>query len=373
MTEKTRFECDWVSPPGDTIEDALEEQGMSQIEFAERTGFSKKHVNGLIKGSVAITAETALKLEAVLGAPAAFWLRREMEYREDLARKKMLNEAAEHTDWLKEFPLADMARFGWIRRYRNKALQVIELKRFFGVAGVDAWLDRFNNLAPAFRASEKFAKKRGSVSAWLRRAEVEAQALRLEPFDRDTLDRAMPELRGLTNEEDPETFVPRMQELCARFGVAVVFVPAPKGCPASGATWWAAPDRAVLALSLRYKTNDHLWFSFFHELGHLVRHGKKLRFIEGKGIGGLDRVKEREADAFASKALIPDTRVLREFVPGTVSEAQVRAVAARLGIAPGILVGRLQHDRILPHSHLNHLKVRYEWARERQGDRRIMS
>lgn len=364
MTKTTRFECDWVSPPGDTIEDALEEQGITQAEFAKRTGFCKKHVNGLIKGKVEITAETALKLEAVLGSPASFWLRREIEYQEDLARQRALEKAYEHVEWLKEFPLADMAKFGWIRRYRNKALQVIELLRFFGVASVDAWFEQAETLAPAFRASGKFAKKRGAVAAWLRRAEVEAQALRLVPFDREALSCAIQELRALTNEADPETFVPRTQELCARFGVAVVFVPAPKGCPASGATWWATPGRAILALSLRYKTNDHLWFSFFHELGHLVRHGKRLRFIEGKGIEGLDDAKEREADAFASKALIPDADVLREFVRGAVSEPRVRSVAARLGIAPGILVGRLQHDGILPHSHLNGLKVRYEWAPE---------
>jgi HTH-type transcriptional regulator/antitoxin HigA len=101
MTDTTRFECDWVSPPGDTIADALEERGMTQIEFAERTGFSKKHVNGLIEGSVAITAETALKLESLLGSTASFWLGRELEYQEDLARKKRLEEAAEHADWLK--------------------------------------------------------------------------------------------------------------------------------------------------------------------------------------------------------------------------------------------------------------------------------
>ncbi len=364
MPEAPRFACDWISPPGDTIEDALKELGMTQVEFAERTGFSKKHVNGLIKGSVAITAETALKLEAVLGAPAAFWLRREMEYREDLARTKALDEAAANKEWLKEFPLAEMVRFGWIRRHRNKAFQVIELLRFFGVASVDAWATRFAKLSPAFRASEKFARQRGAVSAWLRRAEVEAQALRLEPFDRDALSRAITDLRGLTNEVEPSAFTLRMQEICGRCGVAVVFVPAPRGCPVSGATWWAAPERAVLALSLRYKTNDHLWFSFFHELGHILKHGKKLRFIEGNGLDGLDEDKEREADVFASKVLIPEPGLLRDFVKGAVSEAQVRSVAAKLDIAPGLVVGRLQHDGVIPYSHLNGLKVRYKWMNE---------
>ncbi len=365
MTETPRFECDWVSPPGDTIADALEELGMTQAELAERSGFSKKHVNGLIKGKVAITADTALKLEAVLGAPATFWLRREMEYREDLARKKMLDEAGKHADWLEEFPLADMARFGWIRRHSgDKPRQVIELLRFFGVASVDAWSEQVGNLAPAFRASDKFAKKRGAVSVWLRRAEVEAQALRLAPFDREALSVAIPALRGLTNEVDPQAFIPRMQEICARCGVAVVFVPRPKGCPLFGATWWAASDRAVLALSLRYKSNDVLWFSFFHELGHILRHGKRLRFLEGRGIEGFDKDLEQEANAFAAKVLIPDPRVLDEFVSGVVSAARVRSVAARIGIAPGILVGRLQHEGILPRSHLNRLKVFYQWTQE---------
>ena len=118
----------------------------------------------------------------------------------------------------------------------------------------------------------------------------------------------------------------------------------------------------MVALSLRYKTNDHLWFSFFHELGHLVRHGKKLRFIEGKGIEGLDEEKERDADAFANRTLLPDARVLRGFVRGAVSKAQVQDAAARLGIAPGILVGRLQHEGIIPFSHLNGMKVRYQWT-----------
>ncbi len=45
MADTSTFEPDWVSPPGDTIADALEELGMSQAELAQRTGFTRKHVN----------------------------------------------------------------------------------------------------------------------------------------------------------------------------------------------------------------------------------------------------------------------------------------------------------------------------------------
>jgi hypothetical protein len=67
----------------------------------------------------------------------------------------------------------------------------------------------------------------------------------------------------------------------ARPGVAVALVPHPQGCPVWGATRWIAPERAVLQLSLRYKTNDHLWFPIFHGAAHILRHGKKLLFLEG--------------------------------------------------------------------------------------------
>ena len=84
MTEHRVVERDWASPPGDTIADALDELGMTQVEMATRTGFSEKHIHQLIEGKAAITAEAALKLEAVFGEPAHFWLRREAQYREAL-------------------------------------------------------------------------------------------------------------------------------------------------------------------------------------------------------------------------------------------------------------------------------------------------
>jgi hypothetical protein len=145
--------------------------------------------------------------------------------------------------------------------------------------------------------------------------------------------------------------------------VAVVFLPAPPGCPASGATRWLAPDKALLLLSLRYKTNDHLWFTFFHEAAHLVLHGKKLLFIDG--IDGLDKEVEQEADRFAGAVLIPPAMAdqLRLLgAAGHVSEAVVRSLAAQIGIAPGIVVGRMQKEEWLPWTHLNGLKVRYAWT-----------
>ena len=81
------FEPDWISVPGETIEDLLEERAWTRADLAERAGFTRKHVNDLVEGRVSITTDTALRLEAVFGAPAGFWLRREALYREALERR----------------------------------------------------------------------------------------------------------------------------------------------------------------------------------------------------------------------------------------------------------------------------------------------
>jgi len=87
IEQTTTISPDWVSAPGDTILDLLEERGWKQTEFAERIGFTPKHVNQLINGKSAITEDAAIGLERVLGSSACFWMNRESQYREALARE----------------------------------------------------------------------------------------------------------------------------------------------------------------------------------------------------------------------------------------------------------------------------------------------
>lgn len=357
------FEPNWASPPGDTIEDALEELGLTQKELAERMGVSKKHVNLLINGRANITAETAVMLESVLGEPASFWMKRDADYRIALARQEALERAKAHADWLQVIPYAEMARLGWVRKVTHTGEKVVEALNFFGVSSVEVWRRRTAGLCPAFRDSGTFERKEGAVAAWVRKAEMEAQNIAVSPFDMAALKERLGIIRTLTLQSDPGIFVPQLVETCKACGIAVVLVPAPKGCPVSGATWWLTSDKALLALSLRHKSNDHLWFSLFHELGHLVKHKKRMRFIEG--VGGLDPELEEEANRFAANQLIPPSAGYAEFARGTLSATRIRTFAEKVGIAPGIVVGRLQKDGLLDwKSPLNKLKVRYAWADE---------
>jgi hypothetical protein len=198
--------------------------------------------------------------------------------------------------------------------------------------------------------------KAGAVAAWLRRGEIEGSALRCAPWNPASFRDALPTLRELTKEADPGKFVPRLVAICASHGVAVVTVRAPSGCRASGATRFLSPDKALLLLSFRHLSDDHLWFSFFHEAGHLLKHSKKALFVEGVGMTSDEEV---EADQFARDFLIPPAHASRLVL--LRSAAAVSSFAAEVGIAPGIVVGRLQFDKRIAYSALNGLKVTYSW------------
>lgn len=351
---------DRVSPPGETLLETLEALGMSQADLAERTGRPRKTINEIIKGKAAITAETALQLERVLGIPAGFWINRERQYQESKARREEADRLIVDKAWLRRFPVREMARWGWITRHKEAVQQLRELLNFFGVASPRQWESIWAEACVSFRKSPAFECSVEALTAWLRRGELEARSINANPYNAERFRQVLVEARKLTG-EPPERFQPELTQLCAGAGVVVLFIPEIPRIRASGATRWISPTKALIQLSLRYKTDDHLWFTFFHEAGHILLHGKRDVFIEG--MEHSDSY-EDEANRFASDFLIPRTS-LQEFMRrGDRSKRAIVRFARQLGIAPGIVVGRLQHDEYIPPSHCNDLKQHFIWAIE---------
>jgi addiction module HigA family antidote len=354
---ENQYVPDYVSPPGETLLETIQALNMTQSELADRTGRPNKTISEIIKGKAAITPDTALQLEKVLGVPASFWTNREMHYRESLARQQEQAHLKQQIEWLKTLPVTAMCKKGWIRRFDNKIDQLQEVLRFFGVASPRAWNEIWCGAQVAFRKSRAFESDPGAVAAWLRMGELDAQSIECKPYEQSAFLDALTAARALTL-ESPVVFQPRLIEIFATAGVAVTFVPELPGARVCGATRWLNPNKALIQLSLRYKTNDHLWFTFFHEAGHIVKHGKRDVFIESDQDKGA---KESEADLFSADFLIPRNEYNTFVQTGIFGEARIRAFSESIGIAPGIVVGRLQHDQKLPPNALNSLKQRYEW------------
>ena len=353
------FEPNFAVPPGETLAETLGTLAMTQVELAERMGRPLKTINEIVAGKAAITSATALQLEKVLGVPASFWTNHERIYRDTLARHREKDELEQQLGWLRTMPVREMIRARWIGAAEEPVVQLHIVLSFFGVAGVEEWRALWESPGAIFRKSPALAANRPATAAWLRRGELEAQKLECAPFDETRFLAALEQLRAFTT-KDPEVFVPALQERCAGAGVAVAIVPPLPGVRAYGATRWLHSTKALVQLSLRGKTDDHLWFTFFHEAGHVLKHGKRAVFVEDGDPKAADRdPREAEADAYACEFLIPPAEYERFCADADFSVAAMRRFANRLGVAPGIVAGRLQHDRKVPFTRGNQLKRRF--------------
>jgi HTH-type transcriptional regulator/antitoxin HigA len=357
MATKYSFAPDYIIPPGETLKETLEAKGMSQTDLAVRTGMADKTVSQIINGLASISYEIAEKLEMATGVPASFWNRRELSYQEALTRAEEKQKLEAEIGWLKEIPVRELVDREFIEHKTDKACLVREVLKFFGVSSVEAWRNTWGRPAVQFRGKTALDRHPGFVAAWLRMGEIQAEQIQTEAFDAGEFKRALLEARGLTR-EDASVWSVNIPKSCAAAGVAVVFTKEIPSASVSGATRWLTKDKALLQLSLKYKTDDQLWFTFFHEAGHILLHGKKQMFVEF-GIND-ETEEEREANEFSRNWLIP--RDIAHLLPQLKTKASINRFAEEYGIAPGIVVGRMEHDKLAHPSFYHDLKRKLQWS-----------
>lgn len=168
MISAAPFKPDYVIPPGEILTEYLESLGMTQRDLAARTGLTSKTVNEIAQGKAPIKADTALKLERVLGRPAHFWQNLDSLYREACVRQEEQERLGGSLDWLKRLPVKEMVRLGWLPKAEDTVGQLDAVLRFFGVSSVDRWSAVWDGQRVAYRRSTPFEAHPEAVSAWLR-------------------------------------------------------------------------------------------------------------------------------------------------------------------------------------------------------------
>ena len=353
-----QFSPDYAVSPGWVLGERLEVEGISHAEFARRCGRSPKLISEIISGKAPLEPGTALQFEKVLGVDASVWLGIESEYRLHRAREAEAHVAAASAQWVKAFPVRALVKRGCFQRPESDTDAVSKLLAFFRVGSVDAWTARYGLANVAYRHSPKFKSNEAALATWIRLGEIEAERQECAEYNESRFRHAIRTIRGLTREPVVEA-LQQTASLCNEAGVALPLVqPLPKTA-LSGAAWWLSPRKAVIQLTARHKSDDHLWFSFFHEAAHILLHSKKGVFVDEAN--GDDAGLEAEANEWASNTLIP-ARAWEQFAAASPRSANVvRTFAEKQDIAPGIVVGMLQHKGLLPWTHLNGLKVRLAW------------
>ena len=362
-----RYEPDYAVAPGVVLAEMLEAIEMSHAEFARRCGRSAKLISEIIAGKAPVEPETALQFERVLGMAASVWLNLEANYQLHEARR--VDEAAicQGATWAAEIPIQGLVDLDVLEKPLDQVDAVRKLLAFFGVGSIDAWEDRYGQPRVSFRHSPSFKSSRGALVAWLRIGEIWAEEQECADYNRAAFLHALRNIQALTRSE-PEQLVTRIRELCNGAGVAFVLVPALSKTSVSGAARWLNPRKALIQQSDRHKTNDHFWFTFFHEAAHIILHSKRDVFVdESNGPPGPAAEAEGEANDWAGDRLVPRAAVQYFVGRQRISADSVQDCASNYDIEPGFLVGRLQHERILPWRNLNWLKCKIEIHRAPGG------
>lgn len=359
MKQDIKIRKELLSPPGDTIQETIDKIGMNQYELANRMGKPVKNINRIIKGKEAISPRTAINLERVLGVDANFWLEREREYRKEIAEIDSDQGMEKCISKIKDFPIKDLIRLKWIPEKSDKLTQLKSLLSFFSVASFDQWEKIYLNdtISASFRLSLSHASNPEAISSWLRIGELETKKLALKEYKKSVFLDSLTEIKKLSFKH-PSNFKDKLQNICTESGVALVFTPNLSKAPISGAARWIFNNEVpLIQLSGRYKTNDHFWFTFFHEAGHILLHGKKDVFLEK--VDGVKDTSEKESQAneFARKWFLKDEDI-KALSKSSLSKDFVRKYSRTIKTHPGIIVGILQHREIIDYSHMNDLKVR---------------
>lgn len=348
-------EPNWFSPPGATIQAASKRMALSLPQLAESLALSIKDTRRLLLGDFPIDAELSISLSEIIGGSSEFWRKRQQEYVDGVRRCAEKFSDAEFDIMAKQLPLKQMQTLGWTSKQTGASAQAFA---FFNVRSAEVWKRRYLGRANAvaFRQSDTLKADQKGTLAWLRQAERLSSLVPCDTWNRDGFEKLLTELRGYTRRKSPLKFFPDLVDKCAAHGVAVVFVPTPKGCTASGATFFVNEQKAVMVLSFRFLSDDQFWFSFFHEAGHLVLHDQNALFLEDDSETTLSA--ETEANQFAANLLVPAIhRPELESLPAR-SKPIIR-FAVKLGVSPGVVVGQMQHERLIQRNQMNSLKRRY--------------
>lgn len=337
--------------PGKTVQKILDNLDMTQKRLAERTGLSEKHISQIINGEASITADTSLLLENALGGVASFWINLDKNYRATLARLEQEKKAEAEINLLLDFPYNELAKFGRVDKTVKKKDRVINLWKFFGV---NSLLSVKFTEAVAYRMGYNQTINNGALAAWLRCGEVDFKNVNFEivQYDENKLKNVLSEIRSMTRKLD-DNFFNNIQKILASAGVGLVAVQHLKGTKASGATRWVG-DTPLIQVSIYGRDADKFWFTLFHEIGHVLLHGKKEQFISFTS-GGEKTSNELQADEFAANLLIPDDSYKNFVMNQDFSEARIKEFANQEGVDAGIVVGRLKNNRWLPFGSFQHL------------------
>ena len=357
--------------PGEYVEELLEVNNMTQLDLANRTGITAKTINRIIKGKASITKNIAFAFTNIFDHTPEYWMKLQNQYDLDTIRieqqKEFQKEYIKIGAFLSKFDYDELVKHGYVYNTKEPIEQVSQLLKFFKCKTIELYDKNydFNNMNIACRINGLTNIKYGNLSAWLRKGQIEAKDIELSEYNVKKFKAAIDQIRTKLTVQNPKNVKRDIESLFSDAGVAIVFVDYLKNSGVSGAAYWINNAKnPCIQLSSKYKRNDLLWFSLFHEVGHIIKHNKRQIFVESetRKLSSSKNDYESEADMYAEDMLIPRDKWI-EFISDTsFTEERIYSFAKHINTHAGVIVGRLQKEKLIGYSMFNNLKEYADWV-----------
>jgi len=369
MNNEYRYQPSYSIHPGEFVEELIETVGMKQSELAIRLGITTKHLSNVINGKAAVTVDLAYALERVfMTHPAKYWMALQTNY--DLIEKhnqiEQEHSEEQNKEWFEQFDYANLVKLGFVKEKDTRktlSAKISNLLDFFGCADIDSWNNLYcGDLPAACRIVGASTVKIGNTSAWIRAGQTIANnsIYDMPNYDKAKFKSNLLKIRELTI-DTTNGFSKKMQELCEEAGVKLLFIHEIPKSGICGAAYWVNDNKIpCIQMSLRFKKNDHFWFTFFHEAAHILKEHKKMIYLDCDTVEKNDI--EAEADKISGDILIPPAAYKAFVAKRSFYNDDIIRFAKLIKIHPGIVVGRLQHEGKIQWSWHNSLKATFAWA-----------
>lgn len=339
--------------PGYYVQELVGESGLTQEDFAKRLGTTPKNLSRLINGQQRLSPEMAFRLARLVGTGTEYWLNLQSRYDE------LVMEFQADEELQEEKRILDYIGYGYLRDNFNlpdlshkKAMQVEEARKFLKVSSLTVFENK--DMAVSFRSasSRMTAKNIVNANVMVQIAVNKALSVDSPAFDMGKFQSCAEYALTLTSRH--EDFYPLLRDAFRDAGVVFEVLPNLPGSKTNGATKKIG-DRILLMVNDRRLYSDVFWFTLFHEIGHIMNKDYGISFEGEQG------QEEELADRYAHDMLIPSIPYSVFIHKGLFGYDEIVGFASSIKRDPGIVLGRLQHDKLVDCDDvaLNKLRKKY--------------
>lgn len=345
---KNGLSIEFISHPGDTLFELLQQYGISQKELSIKTQTSEKHINEIINGKKSITVSFAKKLENVFKPSASFWINRQNIYDERIESIRVIeNISQEEKDIVSLFPVQELSKYGYIKAGRNIVENVLSLRKFAATSNLLETPNVLNYMLAgvSFKKDKTSSKSNDyKLYSWLRMCQIETESTyNPNNYDEKKLKESLPKIKELSLLEDFSIAYERLISILYECGINFKIVKNFKSLPVQGFIK-TVNNNVSLCTTIKWHREDVFWFTLFHEIGHLLSKRNSYAFID------FQDDEEAKANNFARDYLVSTTSYSE--LEQNISERSIKRCAKTNNVCPAIVVGRLEKEKkILPNQY----------------------